>query len=134
MGVWCIKGDMKTICWCPDEGIIIIITDIVLLLAAPLICCCSSLLKGFSVFNYIKCSNAKETQTWQWASFGSALFTAAPQHITLLKKKKQICESSLVITRKKEFLSIWLQLFRDETTEAQLWSAWALRRDDHWFI
>lgn len=36
--------------------------DIVLLLTVPLICCCSALLKGFSLFNYIKCSNAKETQ------------------------------------------------------------------------
>lgn len=96
------KEDLKMICLCTDEWIINV--DIVFLLTAPLICCCSSLLKGFSLFNYIKCSIVKETQIWQWASCGSSVFTAASQLIKL-GEKKQMWESSAVITHKKEFLS-----------------------------
>lgn len=47
------------ICLCINKCIVN--TDIVLLLTASLICCCSSLLKGFSLFNYIKCSKARDT-------------------------------------------------------------------------
>lgn len=111
------------ICLCVDERNINI--DIVLLLTAPLMCCCSSLLKGFSLFNYIKCSNTKETQIWQLASCGSSVFTAASQLITLgeKKKKKQMCESSIFDNNsKKESVSIWLQSFRDKTIQRHKWA------------